>query len=59
MRPDSNSAAPEQTVNSILSPARSGQGEGAPTLGDAEAAMAEMRKRFHDEGGELYVSAAE
>jgi phosphomethylpyrimidine synthase len=26
---------------------------------DAEAGMAEMSKRFHDEGGELYVPAAE
>jgi len=26
---------------------------------DAEQGMAEMSKRFHDEGGELYVSAAE
>jgi phosphomethylpyrimidine synthase len=25
----------------------------------AEAGMAEMSKRFHDEGGELYVPAAE
>jgi phosphomethylpyrimidine synthase len=24
---------------------------------DAEAGMAEMSKRFHDEGGELYVRA--
>jgi hypothetical protein len=26
---------------------------------DAEQGMAEMSKRFHDEGGEIYVSAAE
>jgi phosphomethylpyrimidine synthase len=26
---------------------------------DAEAGMAQMSKRFHDEGGELYVPAAE
>jgi len=26
---------------------------------DAEAGMAEMSKRFHDEGGELYIPAAE
>jgi hypothetical protein len=26
---------------------------------DAEAGMAEMSKRFHDEGGEIYVPAAE
>ena len=26
---------------------------------DAEAGMAQMSKRFHEEGGELYVPAAE
>jgi hypothetical protein len=26
---------------------------------DVNAGMAEMSKRFHDEGGELYVPAAE
>jgi phosphomethylpyrimidine synthase len=26
---------------------------------DADAGMAEMSKRFHDEGGELYVPASE
>jgi hypothetical protein len=26
---------------------------------DAETGMAEMSKRFHEEGGELYVPAAE
>ena len=31
----------------------------AKTAPDAEAGMAEMSKRFHDEGGELYVPAAE
>ncbi len=35
-------------------------GEGArPLAPNAEAGMAEMSKRFHDEGGELYVPAAE
>jgi phosphomethylpyrimidine synthase len=34
-------------------------GEGALSQTDAEAGMAEMSKRFHDEGGELYVPAAE
>jgi phosphomethylpyrimidine synthase len=35
-------------------------GEGAAMpLAEAEAGMAEMSRRFHDEGGELYVSAAE
>jgi phosphomethylpyrimidine synthase len=38
-----------------LSPAGRGQGEGAPTPSDAEAGMAEMSKRFNDEGGEIYV----
>jgi hypothetical protein len=28
-------------------------------LAEAEAGMAEMSRRFHDEGGELYVPAAE
>jgi len=28
-------------------------------LEEAEAGMAEMSRRFHDEGGELYVPAAE
>ena len=37
------------------------QGEGDASTGttDAEAGMAEMSKRFHDEGGEIYVPAAE
>jgi hypothetical protein len=35
-----------------------GQGEGVPALEEAEAGMAEMSKRFHDEGGEIYVPAA-
>jgi phosphomethylpyrimidine synthase len=35
-------------------------GEGAAMpLAEAEAGMAEMSRRFHDEGGELYVPAAE
>jgi phosphomethylpyrimidine synthase len=29
------------------------------TSADADEGMAEMSKRFHDEGGELYVPAAE
>ncbi|HEU5067086.1 MAG TPA: phosphomethylpyrimidine synthase ThiC, partial [Sphingomicrobium sp.] len=56
---------------STLSPAGRGQGEGVPTVeisnagpalsaeASAEAGMAEMSKRFHDEGGELYVPSAE
>jgi hypothetical protein len=31
--------------------------ESSRDAGDAEAGMAEMSKRFHDEGGELYVPA--
>ena len=34
-------------------------GGAAETRTDAEAGMAEMSKRFHEEGGELYVPAAE
>jgi len=37
-----------------------GQGEGDASTGtpsEAEAGMAEMSRRFHDEGGELYVPA--
>jgi phosphomethylpyrimidine synthase len=34
-----------------------GGGVLSPT--DTEAGMAEMSKRFHDQGGELYVPAAE
>jgi phosphomethylpyrimidine synthase len=30
-----------------------------PSEMDAEAGMAEMSKRFHEEGGELYVPAGE
>jgi phosphomethylpyrimidine synthase len=41
-----------------LSPAERGQGEGAAPV-EAEAGMQEMSKRFHDEGGELYLPAAE
>ena len=29
------------------------------TLAEAEAGMEEMSKRFHDEGGEIYLPAAE
>ena len=39
------------------SPAREQQVENAEE--DAEAGMAEMSRRFHDEGGEIYVPAAE
>jgi phosphomethylpyrimidine synthase len=35
------------------------EGEGASSPATVEAGMAEMSKRFHDEGGELYVPAAE
>ncbi|HUE78177.1 MAG TPA: phosphomethylpyrimidine synthase ThiC [Sphingomicrobium sp.] len=50
---------------STLSPPGRGQGEGAQAgdeadlsadaTAEAEAGMAEMSKRFHDEGGEIYV----
>ena len=47
------------------SPAR-GRGRPAPSalsgvrgVPDAETGMAEMSKRFHEEGGELYVPAAD
>jgi phosphomethylpyrimidine synthase len=30
-----------------------------PSEVEAEAGMAEMSKRFHDEGGEIYLPAAE
>jgi phosphomethylpyrimidine synthase len=32
---------------------------GAVTDAEAEAGMAEMSKRFHEEGGEIYLPAAE
>jgi phosphomethylpyrimidine synthase len=47
------------------SPEREGEGAlnqadlSAEASAKAEAGMAEMSKRFHDEGGELYVPAAE
>jgi hypothetical protein len=31
----------------------------APAVSEVERGMAEMSKRFHEEGGELYVPAAE
>jgi phosphomethylpyrimidine synthase len=34
-------------------------GGGVLSAQEAEAGMAEMSKRFHDEGGEIYVPAAE
>jgi phosphomethylpyrimidine synthase len=38
--------------------AQLGGGVGAtPEEAEAEAGMAEMSKRFHDEGGELYIGA--
>jgi phosphomethylpyrimidine synthase len=35
------------------------EASGGTSPAEAEAGMAEMSKRFHDEGGELYVPAAE
>jgi len=45
-----------------LNPPRNGEGDQAELGGggheqDADAGMAEMSKRFHEEGGELYVPA--
>ena len=49
-----------------LSSASAPENQGSPStssgrteLEEAEAGMAEMSRRFHDEGGELYVPAAE
>ena len=39
--------------------ASAAEGEGASRNTDADAGMAEMSKRFHDEGGELYVPSTE
>jgi hypothetical protein len=39
------------------SPAASGE-RAVENSQDAEAGMAEMSKRFHEEGGEIYVPAA-
>jgi hypothetical protein len=35
------------------------EGERVLTVQEAEAGMAEMSKRFHDEGGEIYLPAEE
>jgi phosphomethylpyrimidine synthase len=54
-----------KNADEALSLVGSGLGVGAasasPALeeADAEAGMAEMSKRFHDEGGEIYLPAAE
>jgi phosphomethylpyrimidine synthase len=47
-----------------LNPPRDGEGDRAARGGggparDAEAGMAEMSKRFQEEGGEIYIPAAE
>jgi phosphomethylpyrimidine synthase len=47
-----------------LNPPRNGEGDQAQLGGggpeqDADLGMAEMSKRFHEEGGELYIPAAE
>jgi phosphomethylpyrimidine synthase len=48
-----------------LNPPLTGEGDqaqlggGGPVEAETEAGMAEMSKRFHDEGGEIYVPAAE
>ena len=54
-----------RSAEPIPSPPSGGEGDSAKLSGergpheeaDPEAGMAEMSKRFHDEGGELYVSA--
>jgi phosphomethylpyrimidine synthase len=56
--------AAKQEAASTLSLDGRGQGEGdastgTPSEADAEAGMAEMSRRFHEEGGELYVPTAE
>jgi phosphomethylpyrimidine synthase len=38
---------------------REGEAAKSPAASEAEAGMAQMSKRFHDEGGEIYVPAAE
>jgi phosphomethylpyrimidine synthase len=53
----------EQSANPAPLPS-AGEGESAQLTGergqaDAEAGMAQMSKRFHEEGGEIYVPAAE
>jgi phosphomethylpyrimidine synthase len=48
-----------------LNPPRNGEGDqaelggGGPEQHDTDAGMAAMSKRFHDEGGELYVPAGD
>jgi phosphomethylpyrimidine synthase len=37
----------------------SAEPSGVKGVADANAGMAEMSKRFHEEGGELYVPAAD
>jgi phosphomethylpyrimidine synthase len=45
------------------SPPSGGEGDSAKRSGergpDPEAGMAEMSRRFHDEGGEIYLPAAD
>jgi hypothetical protein len=38
---------------------RQSQSAEAPDPSEVEGGMAEMSKRFHEEGGEIYVAAAE
>jgi phosphomethylpyrimidine synthase len=53
----------QEQAATTSSPAFAGEGDqlkaggGASPEQDADAGMAEMSKRFHDEGGELYVPA--
>jgi phosphomethylpyrimidine synthase len=53
----------QESANQVPPPS-AGEGESAQLTGergqsDPETGMAEMSKRFHEEGGELYVPAAE
>jgi phosphomethylpyrimidine synthase len=47
----------EQNAAPTPLPGQGGAGGGSDP--DPEAGMAEMSKRFHDEGGEIYLPAAE
>jgi phosphomethylpyrimidine synthase len=49
----------EQSSPSSLGEGDHSQDGGGVRSADADEGMAEMSKRFHDEGGELYVPAAE
>jgi phosphomethylpyrimidine synthase len=58
---EQNSSSPSSLGEGDHSAAPNGGGVGADASSqrDAEAGMAEMSKRFHDEGGEIYIPTAE